>query len=233
MTRSLADLTLFLEDTVRRADQPVEPLLAAANHWHLCLQALERLPEAVERVTKALAGARETTPSPARDRARYELQGAAEGLHDLLAGAWPAYRSGRDRLVEAGLFWGLTADRKTFGKSPEVLGLLSDAEVAAGLRSSAAGLLTDFKKAVRETEDAVGDARDAARRPPTEDADRKGVIDAGLDARDAMGPLFPRATAVIRRALELARRTPTSRKSGGDLWKPVWASDPEVADRES
>ena len=206
--RPLFPLSSLLERL--SSEQPVEPLLAVANHWRGALFPLDRAKAAVERLSDAAAAARKEELS--NPSALYAIQAAADSLTDVLAGVYPAIRDGRERLYGAAQFWGLPVPRTSGTATADALSGHSRAELYADLKSAASSVLSDLKGMDRAGKDCLDKLYAAARTPPKDSSERKEVLDAAIDFRDAANNLFLHALTLLRRAHELV--VPTA----GDRW---------------
>lgn len=227
----------LLEDTMdpqrgRPAVVPVEPLLAAANHWRSFVRQGDAYLEAVEHLVQAVERAQSLDGQNLR-RAVADVTAAASRFQSLTAAGYPAFRDGRERLYDAARVWHIPTSRKSVGKSPKPLAGMTDKVLLAELKSAASGFRSDTRKMLNVGAKAVRELLDAARDQPDDLNQHRQVIDQGLDFRDAVSSMFAHANGVLRRSRELTSRAWQAQRfeSVGDLTL-VWSHDPELGDNE-
>lgn len=227
---SLSHLSEQLQHLTREG-YPVEGLLAIGNQWRGFLRGTPQLLAALDAVPDA-TDATASAPADARRAAETMLRAFVRGCGEAFASIYPAYREGRDRLYQTAKFWGIEVPRKCAGEPPRSLAAITDDALLDALESKSRALATELRGAVDEIETAIEKALAAAREQPDALAEKRAVIDAGLDARDRVARVYVRANSLFRRVYELLRRLHEGVTDETLDGRAVWGADPEIGDYE-
>lgn len=226
----LGPLTEQLQHLTRQG-YPVEALLAVGNQWRgflrgtvRLLACLDGMPDATDATASASADARRASEAA--------LRGFVQGCGDALAAIYPAYREGLNRLYQTAQFWAMEVSRPRVGEAPRSLAALTDDALLDTMESKSRALVTEIRDAAGEIEAAMQKALDAARDQPDSLAEKRAVIDAGLDARDRVVRVYARANGLFRRVYELLRRLHEGHTAEVLDGRQVWSTDAEIGDYE-
>ena len=212
-------LTMLLEAAKSKGVKDANPstdipgdCLKAANAWRDAAKGGEALEVAAEGAAKAADALAGTIPEKAKMHA-IDVRDAAIKMKDAVDGIYGHFATARQSFYAIALAWDLYAKQSSAGKSSASVDIKtqSDQEIANGIGFSAKNMKVSVKDFLDKAMKASNLLRAAAKKTGLEkgelsDSDKKAIIDACFDAKNAADPLFGRSAGIKRRADELLVR---------------------------